>query len=839
MRMIGASVAAAVTALVLGAVGAAHAARTAPPPFVAITGMQDGFVATPPALGVTVQFRANAAPGGIGRGPSGNLSAVALTLDGVEVGRTGDAAILQQGTHTFQVNLAGRPAGPGVLQALAVHRGVTAGRGIRRSRPVTIAVDADVSDGVVVGPAGGSVSTADGRLTMVIPPGALAGPQTITVGAVDPATLPPIPGAQPAFAFQLGPDGLQFSRPAEVRLRLDGSPVRPDGTIDVRVVPLVSLSAGTVEVLVNQRLLVDATARTAVARGLLSHFSTLVGLDPTIEVRLEVEGVPDALEVGDAFFVTVAVTDTVATNFQSDRVTYGDSSTPPIMLTFPLGQTVLGSLARNQADTLIRTGIRYVCTAPGFGSYGGGIVLETVAFPVGYTFGILLDGESDDYGIAVFKFIPCGGVAVPSLIGLTQGEVGLALALVGLRTGTVTFAPSATVPAGQVISQTPAAGTRVPADFPVDFVISQGPGGGGPGVTVNPSLVPLAEALTRLAPGLFGLGGLLQAPAAAPGPVPQAAGERIAIAGSTGFVALEAQTGQVAMAGTVPLDFRGFDGARFVALGLRNPAIAGQDAFLSVGPGGLALRHFFPDVGDFGFTQLGALNQNVTDAVHFGGDPAFAGALYANNAAGSRGHVGQLVFDQPSGLFQFAPDPLIATFAFQQATGRVVSAFSFGPASPVIVVTDGTPGQIFLANPATPNDPATLVGAAGDSPRRVRCRSGLCAVSNFGGDTLTIVRWDGSSMTATIAGTVAVGDGPVGIDLTTTGGNVAAASTGFNGQTYTVTVLSPADGSVVTNTTTAVPAACVNPGHALWLGTSLAFTCNGSNNYVIIAPGLP
>ena len=45
----------------------------------------------------------------------------------------------------------------------------------------------------------------------------------------------------------------------------------------------------------------------------------------------------------------------------------------------------------------------------------------------------------------------------------------------GLTVGSVTGQHSATVPEGDIISQNPAAGTRVVEGTPVDFILSLGP----------------------------------------------------------------------------------------------------------------------------------------------------------------------------------------------------------------------------------------------------------------------------------------------------------------------------------------------------------------------------
>lgn len=66
-------------------------------------------------------------------------------------------------------------------------------------------------------------------------------------------------------------------------------------------------------------------------------------------------------------------------------------------------------------------------------------------------------------------------VAVPNAVGDTQAAASTAMISAGLVVGNVTNSSSATVPAGDVISQSPAAGTQVASGSPVDLVISTGP----------------------------------------------------------------------------------------------------------------------------------------------------------------------------------------------------------------------------------------------------------------------------------------------------------------------------------------------------------------------------
>ena len=66
-------------------------------------------------------------------------------------------------------------------------------------------------------------------------------------------------------------------------------------------------------------------------------------------------------------------------------------------------------------------------------------------------------------------------VAVPNVIGLAQSSAASAIAAANLRLGTVTMQSSATIAAGLVISESPAAGSSVAAKSAVNLVVSSGP----------------------------------------------------------------------------------------------------------------------------------------------------------------------------------------------------------------------------------------------------------------------------------------------------------------------------------------------------------------------------
>ena len=75
---------------------------------------------------------------------------------------------------------------------------------------------------------------------------------------------------------------------------------------------------------------------------------------------------------------------------------------------------------------------------------------------------------------AAVDLVISSGVSVPDVGGMTQAEADSRLVAVNLVLGVVTDAPSATVPAGVIISQNPIAGTNVTPGTAVNLVISTG-----------------------------------------------------------------------------------------------------------------------------------------------------------------------------------------------------------------------------------------------------------------------------------------------------------------------------------------------------------------------------
>lgn len=312
-------------------------------------------------------------------------------------------------------------------------------------------------------------------------------------------------------------------------------------------------------------------------------------------------------------------------------------------------------------------------------------------------------------------------------------------------------------------------------------------------------------------------------------------GNRIAVAGSNGLVILDALTGTIPSVGNTNLSFLGpFDRKNLLgALVIERPTGNGADAiFTYANTSGASIQTYVPENLDFGATLL--LNGTYRDAVHLGNDPEQTGAILTTTTS-----VQRFVWTDFGGG-QLFPNTAIALNNFTGA-GTPISAFAFPSLTHIALVTSGTPGKLALGNPAQSFQAVTVVGDVGNDPRRIRCHDTVCAVSNFGSDSLTLASWDGAANLA-ITGTQPVGDGPIGIDLITLeGGNLAIASTGFNDATYSITVTSPS-GAVLASSTLPVPDGCVQPGHALWLDDAeqhLVISCFGSDNLAVFVPAIP
>ena len=103
-----------------------------------------------------------------------------------------------------------------------------------------------------------------------------------------------------------------------------------------------------------------------------------------------------------------------------------------------------------------------------------------------------LAGSSVQKGDTITYWVSSGKpqASVPDLSTLTQAEAQAALTSAGLVLGTVSPQTSTSVPSGQVISQTPLAGTQVDKGSQVSIVVSSGTPSASPSPTASGVAVP-------------------------------------------------------------------------------------------------------------------------------------------------------------------------------------------------------------------------------------------------------------------------------------------------------------------------------------------------------------
>jgi DNA-binding beta-propeller fold protein YncE len=343
------------------------------------------------------------------------------------------------------------------------------------------------------------------------------------------------------------------------------------------------------------------------------------------------------------------------------------------------------------------------------------------------------------------------------------------------------------------------------------------PGGGGTG-PVTTAVLGL-EGLLRMRPAFAETG-----PGDTALPLPPHSID-IVLAGDNGWAIVEPETGATVNGKGLELGFASFG---VLPLSL-TPSLSGSgnidDTAFAFGPLNGHLTEYIPASDEFGPTLIVAPGSSHTDGSLYA-DGTSDGGVFVNFTFGTV----RFLQHNPSGFFEVATD-FISDAAYGIDPGNAITACADSPTSPVYVVTEGSPGSLYVHLPADrPHGAATRIGSTGNAPRRVRKDGNHVVVSNHESDSLTVTLAD----TNMIVGTVPVGDGPVGIELMRLGsGNLAVASTGFNDHTFTITVLDPA-GAVVSNETKPLPAGCTGPGHVIFWKSGVLVSCKTSNNLIYV-----
>lgn len=169
---------------------------------------------------------------------------------------------------------------------------------------------------------------------------------------------------------------------------------------------------------------------------------------------------------------------------------------PPIFTSIPISQATEGEGYSYQVTAIDGNSdaLTYALTNPpqGMAITATGLITwipnatQIGDFPITVT---VTDNKSPPVEQSFTITVKVVNVTVPNVVGLSQAAAQTAITGANLTVGTITQASSATVPAGNVISQNPVANTSVAKNTAVALEISTGPATGGGNLPPDPATV--------------------------------------------------------------------------------------------------------------------------------------------------------------------------------------------------------------------------------------------------------------------------------------------------------------------------------------------------------------
>ncbi|MEZ6194562.1 MAG: hypothetical protein R3F20_02375 [Planctomycetota bacterium] len=367
----------------------------------------------------------------------------------------------------------------------------------------------------VIGAAGGQVSSADGRLVLDIPAGALGNDETITITAIGAADLSgTMADFAPQLAWRLEPDGLVFAQPVAITLDLGAAPAEVAGvsTFEIPAVATQSLATGF-DLVDLDDIEVDLALGTVMATGTISHFSD-IGVQSSHGVTVTLEH-PTSIAQGASAPITataeVAANNTVGTSMVPtwDVIHGPDFATDGLPEPFgPMGTTF--SLA---GPFTVADQFPISCVTGGGGHVTVLISFSEITFSLGT--GFFMNQGIDESGFnIVFGFdIDC----VPATGGGKGIQENTFVSLLG------------TLEAAEAARSVPPTSCFFDAAAPRLIVAGTASGGGSRSVIVDAVSGTIVEDF-----GLFDVDGAAFDAFLLPSPTP-GVGETFALCGTTGY----------------------------------------------------------------------------------------------------------------------------------------------------------------------------------------------------------------------------------------------------------------------------------------------------------------
>ena len=228
---------------------------------------------------------------------------------------------------------------------------------------------------------------------------------------------------------------------------------------------------------------------------------------------------------------------------------------------------------------------------------------------------------------------------------------------------------------------------------------------------------------------------------------------------------------------------------------------------------GGGFRTHWNDQGDDFGAVVGVAATPVLDASAYGGSSNARGFVFCNGSS-----VRFTEHDPGSGFFFEASQTILNTKAFPDATGGPATAFVDPITESVLVVMDGTPGQIWFHDRASNQADGVDLGFAQNGVRQIRGRLDVVAITNETSGTVSVAKWGGNA-SLSAPQHVTVPQGPVGVDLTSSSSAVYILTTSPTGNVYNI-ITTDLEGVVQSNDSFPLPGACSGVKHAVFVETT-------------------
>lgn len=712
---------------------------------------------------------------------------------------------------------------------------------------------ADPGSRATVTPAGGTLTSTDGKLTLTFPAGALGSDTEIVITRVTVAELVNQTGYDPSVieaVYQLAPSGLNFNVPVSLLYRSD-SGSRTPGNVAVPILYISSESDdGSVDVQETVELAIDAIANTFTARTDITHFSRAV-----IE-RSGAGGVGlNLIHPGELIEQTVSEISLQQLFEEDSSDDRGTEHTVPTIKFSAEQPFMLSGEVRSQAGqtTTIGALTRYTNTE----------AQDLSCDPATQTASVGASGE-------VLRREESGARNNPSAYFLLVPDEQ------SLRS------PFSINSQATCITEPDPGGGQLSFSSPEYFLIN----GLYVATTVAAALEQMQFIYRSSAVGLlsqeqivssFLFMGLLQGEAIfilaalnSQDQLSATGASQPKAAGGAQFANLPANRPLAALSGR--------NGMTIVDLANGNEvftSLANESDFFGAGIASQGLTasddamivHYGQSTSSGGFPSSGFAEFYFGDDQEFGGFVALrSGTEFDAQPIGGGLISDGVVVSGPTGVSQFLyngadsswPENPTGLGIDDLDGGEIVSAYRERSDAPILVITRGSvDNKLYHYEPGT--DTATLIQSLRFDARKLRCKPPICVTSSFGSNNfqasgMDVFTWDGVGLPSFVQ-SIALGSdtsvaGLVGIDLieniSRDGDSLSLLETavvgvGFNdGQLYEV-LLSPS-GQLLQQTVSSAPAACLNPGHVTYVpdsqGLKVVGSCFNSSNYFIGSSGL-